>query len=97
MTRALLLKAWDGSLNAAFVARTKEVMVVNPIEFTVLTLPGRNWEWLKMLKALAWSSSEVLSVVLNFFTTVKSQLLVRGVASVLRPAVAKAPRLASIY
>ncbi len=39
----------------------------------------------------------VLSVVLKRFTTVISQLLVRGVASVLRPAVARAPLAAWMY
>src|SRR5215470_14637819 len=102
MLRALLAKAWVGSLNAPLLTRTNAVAasVVYPIEFTVLTLPGMNWEWLKMLKAVATNSRLVFSVVLIRFTTVKSQLLVRGVARGLRPpttrplAFAKAPRFA---
>src|SRR6185437_7626770 len=97
MVRALLEKAAAGSLNVPLVTRTNDPMPVNPMEFTWLTLPGMNWEWLNRLKALAMNSMLVLSVVLTVFLTVRSQLLVRGVAKVLRPAVASAPGPAWMY
>src|SRR6185437_15119008 len=90
-------KVCVGSLKAELPARTNGEIAVKPIEFTVLTLPGRNWEWLKMLKPFAANSRFVLSVRLKRFTTVRSQLLVRGVARVLRPAVARAPFAAWMY
>src|SRR5690348_6074747 len=106
MVRALLAKTRSGRLNVgeSGVTNARVVVVVKsnglPIKLTAfawLMLPGMYWEWLKTLNACAMNSKPTLSVKLNRFTRVKSQLLVRGKGIVFRVMLANAPLPATTY